>query len=87
MLAADIKARGVWINNTAIWTPRASRDPDADLKGALLRYPISTTRPLSPDVRNTSDLFRAADGCGGPFGDPAALGNAVLLEPLDAGKP
>ena len=62
----------------AIATGRASRDPSADLRGALAPI-VRTSRAAVTDPAKVGDLLRALDGYSGQFVTRCALRLAPLL--------
>ena len=62
----------------AIATGRATRDPSADLRGALAPI-VSTSRAAVTDPGQVGDLLRAIDGYSGQFVTRCALRLAPLL--------
>lgn len=62
----------------AIATGRASRDPSADLRGALAPI-VRTSRAAVTDPTKMGDLLRALDGYSGQFATRCALRLAPLL--------
>lgn len=62
----------------AIITGRATRDPSADLRGAL-KTPVTKSRPAVTDPRKVGELLRSIDGYSGQPTTCAALKLAPLL--------